>query len=146
MVAVEHPPKRLGNVRDELTRGIQRTERALAAASVEGFREVVPRVRQAVLECERLVMLLDRLVLQGFRRRRRTDPLAPSDVEPAIQAVRVAVGSLAVTTPAKFSVDYKGYTQRVEALIEVGRAVLDRGVESSVKLAELDEWEPFREP
>ena len=92
-------------------------------------------------------MVLDRLVLQGFRcRSSTTDPLAPSDVEPAIQAVRAAVGSLAVTTPLNFSADYKGYTQRVDGLIEVGRAVLDRGVESSMKVAELDEWEPFREP
>ena len=65
---------------------------------------------------------------------------------PALQAVRAAVGSLAITTPLKFSADYKRYTERVEALIEIGRAVLDRGVESSVNVAELDEWKPFREP
>ena len=99
-----------------------------------------------VLQSQRLVVVLDRLVLQGFRRRQSTDPLAPSDVEPAVRAVRVALGSLAVTTPLKFSADYKRYTELVEALIEVGRAVLDRGVESSLRVAELDEWKPFREP
>jgi len=113
----------------------------LRLPSAEGFRELPQRVRQAVLQSQRLVVLLDRLVLQGFRRRQSSDPLVPSDVEPAIQAVRTAVRSLAGTTPLKFSADYKGYTERVEALIKVGRAVLDRGVESSVKIAELDEWE-----
>ena len=45
-----------------------------------------------------------------------------------------------------FSVNCKDYTERIETLIEVGRAVLDRGVESWKKVAEMDEWEPFREP
>lgn len=147
MVVAKVPADRLPNVRDDLTRAIQRAERGLAAASVEGFRDVLPRVRQAVLNCERLVIVLDRLVVQGLRRRRRvSDPLAVSDVEPAIQAVRVAVGSRAVTTPAKFSADYKRYTERVEALIKVGGAVLERGLEPPAKVAELDEWKPFREP
>lgn len=137
---------RRGRRRGPYERAIQRAEKGLAAASAEGFREALLRVRQAVLQCERLVVVLDRPVLQGFRRRQSTEPLAPSDVEPAIQAVRAAVGSLAVTTPLKFSADYKRYTERVEALIEVGRKVLDRRVESSVKVAELDESKPFREP
>ena len=146
MVAKKGPADRLPNPRDELQRAIQRAERGLAAASAEGFREVLLRVRQAVLQCERLVVVLDRLVVQGVRRRPSTEPLAPSDVEPAIHAVRAAVGSLAATTPLKFSADYKRYTDRVDALIDVARAVLDRGVESSVNVAELDEWKPFREP
>ena len=146
MVAKTRPVDRLPNPRDELGRAIQRAERGLAAASAEGFQELLRRVRQAVLQSERLVVVLDRLVLQGFRRRESTDSLAPSDVEPALQAVRAAVGSVATTTPLKFSADYKRYTERVEALIEVGRKVLDRGVESSVNVAELDEWKPFREP
>ena len=142
MAARKRPADRLPNPRDEL----QRAERGLRAESAEGFRGVLLRVRQAVLQCERLVVVLDLLVLQGFRRRQPTDPLASSDVEPAIQAVRAAVGSLLVTTPLKFFADYKRYTERVEALIEVGRAVLDRGVESSARVAELDEWKLFREP
>ncbi len=146
MVAKKRPADRLPNPRDELQRAIQRAERGLAAATAEGFREVLLRVRHAVLLSERLVVVLDRLVLHGFRRRQSTEPLAPSDVEPAIQAVRVAVGSLAATTPLKFSADYKRYTERVEALIEVARVVVDRGVESSVNVAELDEWKLFREP
>lgn len=137
---------RLPNARDELKHVIQRAERGLAAASAEGFAEVLLRVRQAVLQCERLVVVLDRFVLQGFRSRQSIEPLVPTDVEPAIQAVRAAVGSLAVTTPLKFFADHKRYTERVEPLIDVGRAVLNRGVESSVNVAALDEWRLFREP
>ena len=60
--------------------------------------------------------------------------------------MRQAVGQLAQTTPSKFSNDYDRYNRRVRALIAVGRSVLDRGLEPSVKLEELDEWTPFREP
>ena len=146
MTAKPRSPDRLPNVRDELKRAIQRAERGLAAASTEGFRDVLQRVREAVLHSERLVVVLDHLVLQGFRPRRAGNPLAPSEVEAVIQPVRAAVGALAVTTPLKFSEDYRGYTERVDALIKVGRAVLDRGVESPAGVAELDEWKPFREP
>ena len=58
-----------------------------------------------------------------------------------------SVGRLANTTPAKpakFRADFGEYTRRVEALVAVGKAVLDRGLEL-VKLEELDEWHPFRE-
>ena len=137
---------RLQNPRDELQRAVQRAERGIAASSAEGFREILERVRQAVLQSERLVVVLDRLVQQGFDRRQRAKPVAPSDVEPVVQAVRVAVGAFAMTTPTKFSTDYKRYTEAVEALIQVGRAVLERGVASPVKVAELDEWKPFRGP
>ena len=71
--------------------------------------------------------------------------MAASDVGPTVQTVRAAVGALAATTPAKFSADYKRYTACVAALIDVGRDVLERGIESPVKVAELDEWKPFRE-
>ena len=47
---------------------------------------------------------------------------------------------------AKFSSDYDQYNQRVGALMAIGRSVLDRGLEPSVKLEKLDEWTPFREP
>ena len=60
--------------------------------------------------------------------------------------MRAAVGALASTTPGKFSGDYDQYNHRARALIAIGQAVLDRGVDSPVKRQELDEWEPFREP
>ena len=123
---------------------MQRAERGLAGASADGFRHLFPRVRQAVLDSERLVVVLDRLVVQGFRKRGGTDPLAPSHVEPAIQAVRSAVGALAMTTASRFSADYQRYAETVERLVAVGRSVLDRGVESPVRVAELDEWKDFR--
>ena len=137
---------RLQNPRDELQRAIQRAERGLAGASGEGFREVSKRVRQAVVDSERLVMVLDRLARQGLRPRGSSDHLAPSDVQEPIQAVREAVGRLANTTPSKFSSDYDQYNQRVRKLMVVGRSVLERGLEASEKLEELDEWTPFREP
>ena len=136
---------RLQNPRDELKRAVQRAERALAAASGEGFREVFPRVRRAVVDSEPLVRVLGRLVRQGRRRVRSTDLLPPDQLQDAVQPVRVAVGRLANTTPAKFSADFGEYTRRVDALIVVGKAVLDRGVEP-VEPEELDEWKPFREP
>ena len=86
----------------------------------------------------------DRLVRQGLRHRESPGYLAPSEVQEPIQAVRQAVGQLAQTTPSKFSNDYDRYNRRVRALIAVGRSVLDRGLEPSVKLEELDEWTPFR--
>ena len=125
---------------------MQRAERGLAAASAEGFHQILERVRLAVLQSERLVVVLDRLVQQGFHRRHRAKPVAPSDVEPVVQAVRLAVGAFAMTIPTKFSTDYKRYTEAVEALIKVGCVVLERGVASPVKVAELDEWKPFRAP
>ena len=79
MVAMKRAADRLPNTRDELERAIQRAERGLAAASAEGFREVLLRVRQAVRQSdllrvrqavrqsERLVVVLDRLVLQGLQ-------------------------------------------------------------------------------
>ena len=136
---------RLQNPRDELQRAIQRTARGLAGASGEGFREVLMRVRQAVVDSERLVVVLDRLARQGLRPRGSSPPLPPSDVQEPIRAVRATVGRLANTTPSKFSSDFDQYTQSVGALIAVGQCVLDRGVEPSVKLEELDEWTPFRE-
>ena len=60
---------RIQNPCDELKRGIQRAENGLSGAAGEGFREVLQRVRQAVLDSERLVAVLDRLVDQGLRRR-----------------------------------------------------------------------------
>ena len=60
---------RIQNPRDELKRGIQRAEKGLSGAPGEGFREVLQRVRHAVLDSERLVAVLDRLVDQGLRRR-----------------------------------------------------------------------------
>ena len=65
MAPKTRPADRLPNPWYELKRAIQRAERGLAAASAEGFREVLLRVRQAVLQSERLVVVLDRLVLQG---------------------------------------------------------------------------------
>ena len=56
------------------------------------------------------------------------------------------MGRLAKTTPAKFSEDYEQYNQRVRALIQVGRSVLDRGLDPPEGIEELDEWKPFREP
>ena len=91
-------------------------------------------------------MVLDRLVRQGLRRRGSSGYLSPSEVQEPIQAVREAVGRLANTTPAKFSSDYDQYNQRVGALMAIGRSVLDRGLEPSVKLEKLDKWTPFREP
>ena len=91
------------NVRDELTRPMQRAERGLAAVSAQGFRDVSRRGRQAVLDSERLVVVLDRLLVQGFRRRGRKEPVAPSAVDSAIEAVRAAVGAFAVTTASWFS-------------------------------------------
>ena len=137
---------RIPNPRDELQRGIQRAEKGLSGAAGEGFREVLQRVRQAVLDSERLVAVLDRLVEQGLRRRGSDNFVQPSEVQDAIGAVRAAVGVLASTTPAKFSRDYDQYNQSLRALIATGQAVLDRGLDSPVKRQELDEWEPFREP
>ena len=56
------------------------------------------------------------------------------------------MGAFASTTPAKFSEDYNQHNQCLLALIAIGQAVLDRGLDSPVKRQELDEWEPFREP
>ena len=145
MVARSRSVDRVVNVRDELTRAMQRAERGLAAVSAQGFREVSRRVRQAVLDSERLVVVLDRLVVQGFRRRGRKEPVTAAAVEPAIQAVRAAVGAFAVTTAPRFSADYQRYAQAVERLVEVARSVLDRGVESPVNAVELDEWKMFRD-
>ena len=64
------------------------------AASAEGFRDVSKRVRQAVVDSERLLMVLDRLVRQGLRRRGSSGYLSPSEVQDPIQAVREAVGRL----------------------------------------------------
>ena len=136
---------RIQNPRDELKRGIQRAEKGLSGAAGEGFREVLQRVRQAVLDSERLVAVLDRLV-DGLRRRGSDSFVQPSEVQDAIGAVRAAVGALASTTPAKFSGDYSQYNQCLRALIATGQAVLDRGLDSPVKRQEFDEWEPFREP
>ena len=137
---------RIQNPRDELQRAIQRAEKGLSGAAGEGFREVLTRVRQAVLDSERLVAVLDRLVGQGLRRRSSDNFIQPSEVQDAIGAVRAAVGALASTTPAKFSGDYDQYNQRARALIAIAQAVLDPGLDSPVKRQELDEWEPFREP
>ena len=136
---------RLQNPRDELERAIKRAERGLAGASGEGFREVSERIRRAVLDSQRLVMVLDSLARQGLRRRGSTDPLSPSEVQEPIQAVRAAVGRIASATPSKLSGDYDEYNRRVEALIAVGRSVLERGL-APVALEELDEWGPFQEP
>ena len=76
----------------------------------------------------------------------RPELLSASEVQAPIQVLRVAVGVLAATTPLKFSADYKQYTERVQALIDVARSVLDRGLEPVAPLSELDEWKPFREP
>ena len=54
----------------ELENAIQRAERGLAAAAAEGFREVVPRLREAVLQCERLVVVVDP-ARQGLHGRQR---------------------------------------------------------------------------
>ena len=137
---------RPSNPRYELQRAIQRAQRGLAGASGEGFREVSKRVRQAVVDSEHLVMVLDRLARQGLRPRGSSDHLSPFEVQEPIQAVCEAVGQLAKTTPAKFSSDYDQYNQRVRALMAVGRSVLERGVGPSVKLEELAEWTPFSEP
>ena len=150
MCAVMTAPKnrsseRLQNPRYELERAVKRAKSALAASSGEGFREVLPRVRRAVVDSELLVMVLGSLVRQGLRRVRSKDLLPPEQVQDAIQHLRAAVGRLANTTPAKLSADYAEYTQRVQAVIDVGCAVLDRGLEP-VEREELDEWKPFREP
>ena len=60
------PPKklsaaRLQNPRDELERAITRAERGLVGASREGFREVSERLRHAIADSQRLVMVLDSL-------------------------------------------------------------------------------------
>ena len=138
---------RLPNARAELQRAIQRAERGLTAASAEGFREVPKRVREAILGSERLVVVLDQLVRQGFRRRQSAQPaqtLSSSEVAAAGQAVRAAVGCLAKTTPLRFSSDYKKYTEGVRALMAVAESVLEGGVEP-LRVPELDEWKPFRE-
>ena len=136
---------RLSNPRDELQRAIQRAERGVAAASAEGFREVLQRVRQAVLDSERLVLVLDQLIRQGLRRRQSSDRVSSSEVEAAIDAVRRAVGSLSRTTPLQLSAVYGQYTERVDVLLAVARSILDRGLDPPVNVRELDEWKPFRE-
>lgn len=83
---------------------------------------------------------------RGSLRRARASRRTASSGSGRYQSVRAAVGALAVTTPLKFSEDYRGYTERVEAPIKVGRAALERGVESPARVTELDEWKPFREP
>ncbi len=136
---------RLQAPRDELQRAIARAEKGLSGASAEGFRELLKRVRQAVLESERLVGILDRLVRQGLRRSGSATLVPHSEVQDALREIRAAVGSLAATTPAKFSADYERYNQAAKALIHVGRAAHERGLEPAAKLGELDEWEPFRQ-
>ena len=84
---------RLQNPRDEVNRAIQRAERGLAAASGEGFREVLKRVRQAVVDSERLVVVLDRVARQGLRPRGSSAQLPPSDVQESIQPDRGPVGA-----------------------------------------------------
>ena len=103
-------------------------------------------MRQAVLDSERLVLVLDQVARQGLRRLHSSDRVSQLEVETAIQAVRAAVGSLSKTTPLQFSADYRLYTERVNALVAVARSVLDRGLDPPVKVRELDEWKPFREP
>ena len=92
-----------------------------------------------------MITVLGRLARQVLRRPGSTEPLSPEEVQDPIQAVRAAVGRLAHTTPSKLSSDHDGYSRRVQALIRVGRAVLERGLEP-VTVAELDEWRPLREP
>ena len=139
-------PDRLQNPRDELTRALHHVETALSGASTEGFSEVFPNVRRAVAGSERLVLVLDQLTRQGFRRRQSSSFVSIAEVQEPIQEVREIVGRLAKTTPAKFSEDYEQYNQRVRALIQVGQSVLDRGLDPPERLEELDEWKPFREP
>ena len=146
MSASRPAPVRLQNPSYEIKMGVQRAERGLAEASTAGFRELCPSVRNAVIESERLVVVLDRLVRQGLRRPGSGDPVAAADVKDAVKAVRQAVGRLAETTPAKFSDDYTQYNQRVRTLITVARSVLDRGLQAPPGPGELDEWQPFREP
>ena len=118
----------------------------MSGASTEGFREIFPGVRHAVAASERLVLVLDRLTRQGLRRVGSSSFVSISEVQEPIQEVREIVGRLAKTTPAKFSDDYEQYNQRVRALIQVGRSVLDRGLDPPEGIEELDEWKPFREP
>ena len=146
MAAPQRPTGRLSKPRDDLQRAIQAAERGLASASAEGFREVLKHARDAVLGSQRLVLVLDHLVRQGLRRQQSPELLSASEVQVPIQALRVAVGVLAATTPLKFSADYKQYTERVQALIDIARSVLDRGLEPVAPLSELDEWKLFREP
>ena len=145
MAAPQRPAGRLTRPRDDLQSAIQRAERGLAAASTEGFRDVLRHVRDAVLGSQRLVFILERLLRQGLRRQQSPQLLPAADVQAAIQALRAAVGVLAVTTPVRFSTDYNRYAERLQELIAVGRAVLDRGLEPVAPPPELDEWMPFRE-
>ena len=55
-------------------------------------------------------------------------------------------GHSRVPRPRSSRAVYDQYNHRVRALIAIGQAVLDRGLDSPVKRQELDEWEPFREP
>jgi hypothetical protein len=142
MSAGKPPVDRLSNPSDGLQRAIQRAERGLSSPSAEGFREALKRVREAVLNSERLVAVLEQLLRYGLRRRQSHDSVSPPEVEAAIRAV----GSLANTTPLKLSDDYKRYTDHVKALTAVGRSVLERGLKPSVDRRELDEWKLFREP
>ena len=117
----------------------------IAAASAEGFCEVLQRARHAVLESERLVRVRDQVARQGLRRLRSSDRVSQPEVQTAIQALRAAVGSISRTTPLKFSADDRQYTDQVNALVAVARSVLDRGLDPPDD-RELDEWKLFREP
>ena len=119
---------RLHNPSASLRKTSRDAVQALGATRVEGLSGLTDRIREAVLACERLARLLDRLSREGFRGLGALEPLPPDEVRAATAAIRVTIGALATTTPSKLSVHFDEYTRRVEDLLVLALRAAERGI------------------
>ena len=135
---------RVANPADTLTRALRAASRALARAETSGFDGLSERVRDAAAASQRLTLVVEQLARQGYRPLGARSELVPH--ESALSAcanVRRTVGALAQTTPRDLSSRYQEYASALEALIALGDAVAERGVESQ-PAPERPQWQVFR--
>ncbi len=138
------PVPRVAHPSYTLTRALRAASRGLARAETCGFDGLAERVRDAAAASRRLTLVVEQLARQGYRPLRASSEAVPHEiVTSACGDVRRAVGALAQTTPRELSSHYQEYTSALEALIALGEAIAERGVDSEPAL-EPPGWQAFR--
>ena len=134
---------RVVNPSDALARALHAASQGLTVAEVGGFDGLSDRIREAVFASERLAVVLEQLTRYGHSRRGSPEPFQAADIAMVVGGARRAIGTLAETMPRMPSSHYEGYCTALDALIEMGHQVAERGIVAE-PAEETSDWNAFR--
>ena len=120
-----------------------KASQALDDAKVPGFGQVSDRVSAAVQASRPLVDALRFLSDAGLRSKAGGDFLPADEVRDAVGRVDRAVSDLAAASVLELSEGYRGFSEAVNALLEVAEACKRRGIASPAAARAHDAWAAF---